>query len=333
MTTNNAKRALLVQSADPQLGEAIFAASDAPALRPLTISSQCTQLRMAASWLERSGMPATEITGLKVLVAPANFERLLTCCINHKGAANSTVAALASTLLKVAKHAGVSTPDELARLKVLRSKLLKRIKEQELRTESKGEVLIGQFNDERVMRALLALPSRTVARVRRTKRQGVQCAYSIQRAMILEIWLCAPLRANNMRTLRTDDFVKLTIDGVERIIVRVPADRVKNAVPLEHYLHDGAGRLLIEYLTKWRPMLTTSKANYLLPGRGDLPKTYACLRQQMVKYVEKGIGAQFHPHLIRRVVAKLILDADPSALEVARRQLGHTDFQMLQKVS
>ena len=47
----------------------------------------------------------------------------------------------------------------------------------------------------------------------------------------------------------------------------------------------------------------------------------------MKAYVWEGAGIPFHPHLIRKIATKLILDDDPGAIEIARIILGHEDLR------
>ena len=64
---------------------------------------------------------------------------------------------------------------------------------------------------------------------------------------------------------------------------------------------------------------------WLFPGRRDGHKLADALRVQMRRYVNEATGIDFHPHLIRKIDAKLYLDAEPGGIEVLRRLLGHRD--------
>ena len=59
----------------------------------------------------------------------------------------------------------------------------------------------------------------------------------------------------------------------------------------------------------------------------------SALREQMTRFVRKHTSLKdWHPHVIRKVSPKITLDADPGALEVARRTGGWADDRMLRDV-
>ena len=45
----------------------------------------------------------------------------------------------------------------------------------------------------------------------------------------------------------------------------------------------------------------------------------------MKEFVRDGTGLDFHPHVIRKITAKIYLDQDPGGIEVVRRHLGDTE--------
>ena len=44
----------------------------------------------------------------------------------------------------------------------------------------------------------------------------------------------------------------------------------------------------------------------------------------MKRFVNDAVGIDFHPHLMRKIAVKIMLDADAAAIEIARRLLGHS---------
>jgi hypothetical protein len=53
---------------------------------------------------------------------------------------------------------------------------------------------------------------------------------------------------------------------------------------------------------------------------------------QLSLWISRELGIKYHPHLIRKIMPKLYLDADPGGLEVVRRQLGHKSNEMLHRI-
>jgi integrase len=106
---------------------------------------------------------------------------------------------------------------------------------------------------------------------------------------------------------------------------------VKNREPLEHLLHDDAAALLDVYVEGYLPLLRTGPRRWLWPGENDRHKDPGPFRQQMKRFLREHVGIDFHPHLVRKVVTKILLDDDPGAIEIARRCFGHRDDRTTRK--
>jgi integrase len=178
------------------------------------------------------------------------------------------------------------------------------------------------------MNALLALPTKTMRRVLSASRVDRKSALQSQMAVALEIWLAAPLRSINFVMLRIDEHIFWICDGSrKRVVIRVPGAATKNGKPVEHFLHDDAAGLLELYLQRYRPLLADPSSPWLFPGRNGRHKHAAVLARQTKAFAWAGAGIPFHPHLIRKIATKLILDRDPAAIEIARITLGHEDLR------
>ena len=81
------------------------------------------------------------------------------------------------------------------------------------------------------------------------------------------------------------------------------------------------------YLKQYRPLLAEPGSPWLFPGRKGTHKCAAVLARQMKAYIWEGAGIPFHPHLIRKIATKIILDDNPAAIEIARITLGHEDLR------
>jgi integrase len=234
------------------------------------------------------------------------------------------VATLAWTLVKCARYAKVLSPAEVEEVNQLYRRLSARRKAEKPLDTRRDEALLAQLDDPRVMDALLSLPSRTVERIIRSGRTDRMAALEVQKACALAIWLCAPLRLSNFVSLRLDQhFHRLQLKGKELVLVRLSPTEVKNAEALEHFLSEEAAVLLELYVRDFRPHLCGLECQWLVPGYGDGHKVAAAFSGQMKKYVEAATGVDFHPHLMRKIAAKICLDEDPAAIEIVRRCLGH----------
>ena len=129
----------------------------------------------------------------------------------------------------------------------------------------------------------------------------------------------------------------MRLDAVERVLLRKPKKQAANKRAPEHFLNADAVDLLRLYLNEYRPLIMQHNKNlnsqHLFPGRNGKAKAAASLRTQMTKFVRKNTSLKhWHPHFVRKTSPKITLDADPSAIEVARRTGGWANDRMLHQV-
>jgi len=248
---------------------------------------------------------------------------------NHIG---GYVEGITWTLAKAARSPGMLSASEISEVDKLCADVATRRKAEQRTHTDRDQALLLQFDEPGVMDAFLALPSRTVERVLKSGERTVAAALEIQRALALELWLCAPLRLANFVGLRLDThFHRVRLDGHERVVVRVPSESVKNHQALEHFLNEDSKDLLEFYVQKFRPLLAAGPSPWLFPGRRGRAKVAAAFSTQMKRFVSKAVGVDFHPHLMRKIAVKIVLDANPAEIEIARRQLGHAHANTTRK--
>lgn len=309
-----------------QKAGSLFAAA-APALKPITIATQKESMRFAASALVRSGLKPEQIKNIRDLCRPERYRRALDQLASQIGCANATLGQVAYVLAKVAKYAAVLTKKEIKEVQEAHASVRRQVKEYMKTKEDRDQVLLDRLDDPKVVDALLLWPGEVVRRVLALGKMTCREAVAVQLALMLAIWLDAPLRLKNMRHLRIEEhFFKLTFEDVDYVVIKIPASEVKNAKPLEHFLAEETVAILELYLEKFLPMLTRHNPSpYLFPGRAGQPKTPQAIRQQMKTFVREGTGLDFHPHVIRKIVTKIWFDLDHSGIEVARRNLGDSE--------
>jgi integrase len=312
-------------------GEAVESLFDGPMHRPLketTKTTQKTHIRRAASALVAAGVAVVTLTSLRSLCLPSHFRLALERIVrDRKGHIGGYASGLAWTIVKLARYCGELNDDEIAEA----NKLYRRLsthRRGEDPGEDRDQEALRLLDDPRRLDALLTLPTRTAERVVRSMLVTKATALQIQKACALELWFCAPLRISNFASLRLDQhFFRLTLDGQERTVIWIPAREVKNGEPLELILSEDAAGLLNLYVAKYRSLLATGPKPWLFPGRGDRHKLPSGLRDQMRRYVNDAVGIDFHPHLVRKIIPKIHLDADPGGIEIVRRILGHRDVR------
>lgn len=319
--------------APPVTGTPLFAGAARPRLRPATVRSQKDVLRCVASALVRTGIRPDELRGLGSLCSPAAVERAVRWKAEQIGAVGPGIMKTATVLLKVARYSDALDQAAIAEVVALHEDVAFHHSAAQRLRPNRDQILLDRFDEPHLVDALLQLPTRTVLPI--LARGGpvtVRQAYAIQRALILELWLCAPLRISNLVALRKDWFCHVTVGDVAHVALRVPGDQVKNGEALEHFLTTDAARLLDLYLQRCLPLISRAPSPFLLPGPDGRPKHHQTLRVQMANYIEKALKIEgFHPHFIRKLVAKLALDQDPSAIEVVRRLGGWKNDKVLRR--
>jgi integrase len=256
----------------------VFGRRRSPKLRTSTIRTQKEALRWVVSVLERDGVNREELNNLRSLCTPDRFERAIELLAERAGGVTYSVEKCARVLLKIAKHAEVLDAAEIAGLKASYQEVALDFTTWKGEQVDRDQEALNNLDDSRLVDALLQLPTCTLNRVLASKRKTRGAAYAVQRALILSLWFCAPLRAGNMLGLRLDSFSRVAIDGSDWVALSVPGREVKNGEALEHFLDEDTADLLDLYLRDYRPLIAPTESPSLFPGPNGQPKTYQTFR-------------------------------------------------------
>lgn len=308
-------------------------------LAPVTVQGHEGSLGMVVWALRKGGVQPAELRTLRDLCVPERYRlamRELTA--RAGGIVNRTVHARLVALGRLAESRGVLTENELKVVRRIRAKYEQRFRAFLQTHEDRDQKLLDQLDDPSVMDALLALPTLTKKKVlAKRDRYTIGCAYAIQRALILELWMCAPYRIGAFVSIELEQIMSMRLDSIERVLLRKPKTQSANKRAPEHFLNADTVALLRLYIDGYRPLIMKHNgcedSPHLFPGKGGAAKTTGTLREQMTRFVRKNTSLKdWHPHVIRKVSPKISLDADPGALEVARRTGGWASDRMLRDV-
>lgn len=306
----------------PPLAGQLFKTQRKRKLKSSTVRTQKEALRCYFSILLNQGVPLKALT-LEWACGAAAFEQGIGLLEARAGAVTHWVEKIARVVFKIAKYSGLLAEDDIKKVERLYREVALAYSDWKRTQRSRDQDLLDALDDPRLMDALLALPTRTVRAVTTSDVITPRGAYAIQRALLLELWFCSALRHVNMLHLRTDHFKRLVIDGHERVVISVPADETKNEEATEHFLLEDVAALLNLYLEKCLPIIANAPTPWLFPGKKGGPKHHQTLRVQMTSWITGKLKLEgFHPHVIRKIVPKIALDEDPTAIEVVRRVGG-----------
>ena len=294
------------------------------AQRPRTLQTRRAQLRLFASAIVKSGVPADSLGDLKTLLTPEMAARGLEFLFDRNNRSSSVqLSNIALFLATLARR--LDLPEEtVTRLR----KFAQKLKVTQNGLTARNREALRAFDDEAAVAALFNLPRRILREVLKSGRKGYSEAKFVQTAMAVELLLNAPVRIQNLASIDLEKHLLEVGTHRSRVVhLRFPAAEVKNANDLEFPLIPEAVELLDCYLSDWRPLLLTGASSFLFPGKKpDLPKGNSALSSQIRKLVYAYTRLDMPAHRFRHAVAKIFLDRNPGQYEVVRQLLGHKDI-------
>lgn len=191
----------------------------------------------------------------------------------------------------------------------------------------KSRALQTQFDDEQLLGRFLAAPKLTFERLLVKKSRGWLQQNELMVALATIISMQAPLRPANMCALIIGEHVyRRTIDGVEVLQIKVPAEIVKNDEDLDFELSGEVVELYDLYMEHGYGDKNVEPL-YLYRRRDKLAKSPNALSRQIARYLEREIGIYMTGHTFRHVTGYLYLKDNPGDYETVRQLLGHKDIK------
>jgi integrase len=190
---------------------------------------------------------------------------------------------------------------------------------------AKNRDRLRQFENPANLDSILLLPTQTLARYRSRKNPTRSEALEVQSAVGLEVLLMIPLRSQNFAQLHLDDNILRTRARRQEVVhVYIPADKVKNELPIEAELPTDSVKLLDLYLEHFRPILTAKPSRYLFPNSKGGHKAQNTLAAQITKFIWRKCGIRINLHLFRHFAATHYLADNPGDYGTMKGVLNHT---------
>src|SRR5262249_6116037 len=162
-------------------------------MHPATIKTRRRQLLWFASAVVHTGVPASSLDRLEVLLAPELAKRGLAHLLDRGGGQPyPALAGLAQFLPALARRIGLpaETVDKLKRYK-------QRLKFERHGLAERHRATLQRFDDPAAVEALVTLAQRIRREVERACRKGRREAKLMQTAVAIELLLMAPVRISN----------------------------------------------------------------------------------------------------------------------------------------
>lgn len=284
--------------------------------RAATIKAHEDAIMLFAGALIRSGVPASELTSLAVLVVPALVKQGLTWLFNeNEGNPRRSHVGLIYTLLSIARQHVMADEAETKELDRFAAKLKKLFPRRQGMTEKNLE-RIRAFRDKETLSKLLNLPERLFER-------GMACNRAkgrkilLRDAVMLAFLRHLPIRRKNLLGIRLDEHVERLRDGTAYLVVRASETKARKLIEFEI---PPALLSMIDTYIAHRPA-----SPWLFPGRdGHRPLDPQYVSTRVPKLVMREVGAVMNVHLARHLAAFIFLDARAGHYEELRRLLGHS---------
>ena len=184
--------------------------------------------------------------------------------------------------------------------------------------------MLRHFDDRALARRLLDMAADIQRTFRRRSGFTLKEARLIQRATMVELQLCAPLRTRNLACLEIGPNV---FERGGKFYVHIPAEDVKNYVPLDFELDDHCAKILRFYIAKVRPLLFEGNNTFLWPGSDGKHLNVNYVGSLLGSFMEDEVGVRVTAHRFRHVAGYLYLLDNPNGFEVVRLMLGHRSIK------
>ncbi len=288
-------------------------------LKQVTVEGAEKQIyRFTSALVHRGECRPEDIDDLSFLVSdPERFKSGLRYFIDRNdGKTSANISRIANTLRAVAKYYLRLPAAQIDALDVYCNRL--RVPRRTTLTDSNRGKL-QQFDDPENVRKLLEFSSAEAARGRRHN-NPYRAAKCFERALATSLLISTSLRFKNLRSIELSGDLQWVGDVC---YLSIPADRVKNEVPLDYELPPETCALLREFIDTYRPRFPGSDGIFLFPGRNGGPRPHNSLADGLMLAILKHTGLRMNPHLFRHVVAKIVIERDPGLAFAVSRHLGH----------
>lgn len=295
-------------------------------LKPATLRLRSEQLRIAASILSRAQGDVASITSLATLVKPDNAKTILTSCLDAhpKHEPTAFIRNLALTLVTVARD-WLQLPDDDELEQLLEFK--RRLGNGPVGLTEKNRRVVAQCTDPAVLQQLLKLPDVLRKQVRERRLSPARRLQKMQTALAIELLLVAPMRLQNLASLRLGTSLQRPTHAGGTAFVSLRADETKNDQPLEYPVEGQAREVLDEYVDRYRAYAAVKDSDWLFVHLDGTPFPAAALRDGITKATRRELGVAITPHQFRHLAAAIALDHRPGALGLVRDLLGHQNIK------
>lgn len=281
-------------------------------------------LRWGITALARATGSLADIRSLCQVVTPANFQVILRARYSSSGEKWCAMArSITAAFLDLARRR-LALPT--AEREAIES-LAKRVKSTQGRlSERRTDDTLAIITDPEILVAFMKMPWKIARAAEDLLAAGrpVRAAELHEMAVVTGLLLQSPLRRRAI--CRLDVSLHFARNSRGRVCAfKVPHELSKTGVRIDHQIDGPTVQLLERHLKVFRPVLVLDeKDTALFPSRvAGKKRSFVGFAARLKRVAEKEIGSRFYIHLVRHVVAAMLLSDNPQNGPIAQRMLGH----------
>lgn len=298
---------------------------DHRAIKPISADNYIQRLKVYASMLIDNGEPIERFCNLDAFIDPDLVTQGLRLIVGNRTIpqASPATSSTCNALLSVARY--LSADPEVIKLISKRADQLRYVR---TGMTEKNKRRLTPLKDPKVKHRLLQLPQDIFAELHKVKQPTFKQALRFQLAVLLEVFINAPVRIKNAAELDIDAHIyRPPGGGYKDWRLAIPAGEVKNEMPIDFKLSPEAAALIDLYLKRFRPVISSEPGTALFPSGTGKQKTPSHLAKQFRRFIYRELGLEMNAHLMRHFVVYVFLTANPGQYEVARRLMVHKSIE------
>lgn len=300
-----------------------------PPLRPRTVDGHRLLLWELTSAAVHAGVPITTLSSLRALIDATVVEPAIEwLAVRFNGRPAPHLANIVRVACTIARHfldqaADVERAKEERNLRELRL-FCTNLQPKAAGMTGKNRALLNRFKDPDLLARFVTLPQKLFAPIAGKPRPTCADARRAAVAVAIEILLHAPIRIQNLHSIRLDTHYKIYGQKPRsRAVLEFSAAEVKNDIDLSYPLPAATAAMIDHFCDRLRPLLAEPGSPFLFPGRGLRPGQAVALSKKIAEMTAEIVGVRISAHQFRHVCALLYLQRHPGDYETVRRFLGH----------
>ena len=177
------------------------------------------------------------------------------------------------------------------------------------------------------MARFLDLPHTIWREARSSKRCDIHKLVKVQVGIAVYLQMTLPMRPKNLLSLSLSRHFHEPAGARGPMAVYIPAEETKTSKPIAFDVPEELARWIRELRDRIYPAVASCKADKLFARPDGVCKHPATFASQARKLIKRHMAFAISLHQFRHIGGTLMLEEDPTAVEVVRQLLGHSSHK------